>query len=218
MTTWKDISDQLSLLLNDDAKASFSENLRKAAFNRALQYFAVTHTAPLRTVTASAYAYAEGAMVSFPSDYLELPSGGVEIPTTDESTRSAWLEPVGITPGMQVPASGYMLMQSGIYLTEIPVANVRLWYFGIYNKAVNDASDVDVPLWAEWAVVNLTCAYLLYPTMMSQASLRQFQTRREAGSPEDNPPRAQAIFFIRLYDQIVGKVKTQDRSTLYVPG
>ena len=68
------------------------------------------------------------------------------------------------------------------------------------------------------AIINLTCAYMLYPGMMNQQLLRQFQTRRDAGSPDDNPPRTQAKFLMMVYLDTVSKVKTQDRGYIMREG
>lgn len=212
MSTWAQIDSDLDIFLEDASRASYKEASRIAAFNRACQYFAVTHTAVFRSVVAEASAYAEGTIVAYPGDFLELPAGGVE-------TDSIRLEPGNVLiPGDGAPSGGvYMTLSDGIYLPG-GETQVRLWYYGTYTAVVDGATVVNLPTWAEWALVNLTMGYLLYPSMMNQQMLRQFQTRREAGQPEDNPPRIQAKFCIQQYHEIVGRVPPQDRSTAYTPG
>lgn len=212
MKTWGDLTAELDTLMDDETKTSYPESLRIAAFNRALEYFAVTHTALLRTVTASASAYAEGALIGFPADFLELPGGGVQIASSD---RFTWLEPAAISPGDYVSGDGYMVMAAGVYLHNAAIRDARLWYYGFYDRVSSEASVINVPPWAEWAVLNLAISNCMYPLMVGQSNLRQFQMKREAGSPEDNPPRVQAMYHFRIYSEIVNRVKTQDRSLLF---
>lgn len=213
MTTWQDISNELSTLFKDPNKSSYPEELRKVAFKRACEYFAVTHTAPLRTVSASATAYAEGVFVSFPSDFLELPGGGVQIPSTSNS-KGRWLQLASIIPGGEVPENGYISMSNGIYLFDKTITAVTLWYYGQYTVPSSDSTIVDLPPWSFWAVINLTAANSLFTRMMAQANLRQFSDKRDAGDPEDNPPRKQAEFFYKIYNEIVSRFRTQDRSLM----
>jgi len=208
---WQDLTDEISTLLRDDSKSSFPEPLRIAAFNRAAQYFSQTHTSLYKNVTAVATAYGNGAIVNLPSDFVELPGGGV---STD---RGRWLEPSPIIAGERVPSRGYQIVNDGIYLFDPDIKSVTLWYYANYNRVANVASLINTPVWAEWALMNLTMAYCLYPNMTGQASLRQFQPRRDAGDPEDSPPRIQSRFFINVYKEIVGGFPMQDRSILFRP-
>lgn len=211
MRYWQDITDELSILSRDPDKTAFSEALRIAAFNRACQYFSQTHTSLFKSVTAVATAYGSGAIVNLPDDFVELPVGGV---STD---RGRWLEPNPIIAGERVPTKGYQILNDGIYLFDNCIESVTLWYYAVYPRITSGISALTTPVWAEWALMNLTLAYCLYPNMAGQASLRQFQPKRDAGDPEDSPPRVQAKFFMNVYNTIVAGFPTQDRSILFRP-
>lgn len=211
MKTWGQIDSDLDFFLEDTSRQSYPEVTRLAAFTRACEYFATTHTAPFKSVTVSATAYGDGTLVSWPQDFLELPEGGV----ADEDGYH--LEPLQVVPGDGKPSSGYIAMGDGLYLPGAQSV-VRLWYFAHYTAVENSSTEINLPAWAEWAVLNLAMAYLLYPAMMNQQMLRQFQTRREAGAPEDNPPREQAKFLMGVYQDIVGRVRPQDRGLAFTPG
>ncbi len=208
---WQDLTDELSILLRDDSKTSFAETLRLAAFNRACQYFSQTHTSLYKNATAAATAYGDGAIINLPDDFVELPAGGISAGT------GRWLEPKVVVPGGRVPTNGYTQIGDGIYLYDSTISEVTLWYYANYDRITSAVSMLKTPSWAEWALLNLTMAYLLYPNMTGQASVRQFQPKRDAGSPEDSPPREQALFFMGIYRDIVSSVPAQNRSVLFRP-
>lgn len=211
-TTWSTLSASLDTLLDDADQASYSDTLRIEAFNRACQYFAITHTALFKNIAATAAPYAQGVLVAYPESLLELPSGGIQDIT---GRNSYWLEPTPLMPGEDTPTRGYTEIEDGILVYDTDTTDVRIWYFAGYRPIVDGTTVTNLPLWCEWAVLNLAVAYLMYPGMLSQQNLRQFQTRREAGEPEDNPPRRQAMFHMQVYRDIVSTVRQQERSLLF---
>jgi hypothetical protein len=211
-TTWTQINTELGVILEDTAAVSYSSDLRIACFNRAMEYFAVTHTALFKTASATADA---SCMIAYPEDFLDIPDGGVEVLW---KTKSRWLEMQELIPGTAIPKEGYAKMHNGIRLFTTEFEEIKLWYFSKYPSVVNGNSTILLPAWSHWAVMNLACAYMLYPGMMNQQLLRQFQTRRDAGSPDDNPPRTQAKFLMMVYLDTVSKVKTQDRGYIMREG
>ena len=212
MKTWASLDSDLDLFLGDADRTAYPEPLRRSAYNRAAEYFASTHTAVFRSVTATGSSYAEGTIVAYPSDLVELPRGGVSVLNADTSSSYFLQNTEQIIPGQQVDTGGvYVELGDGIYLPG-KQTTVTLWYYASYTPVADATTPVTVPQWADWAVLNLAMAYLLYPGMMNQQTLRQFQTRRDAGQPEDNPPRAQAKFCLDIYFQVVGNVAPQERT------
>jgi hypothetical protein len=211
MKSWGDLLTEFDALLNDSERKSYAEDLRKNAWQRACENFAISHTAPFRTATASAASYADGTLVTLPQDFLELPTGGVQ------AVGDGWLEPITVEPGGSIPNDGYLMMADGIYLPG-GYTNVRLWYYAHYPSVVDAATTFGLPTWAEWAVMNLAMAYMLYPSMMDQQLLRQYQDKSMAGRPEDNPPRKQALFLMTIYSDLIRTVSPQNRGMIYTPG
>lgn len=211
-TTWGQINTEIGILLEDTTAVSYSTDLRMACFNRAMEYFAVTHTALFKTGPATADT---SYMVAYPEDFLDMPDGGVEVLW---KTKSRWLEMQELIPGSGIPKEGYARLHHGIKLFTQEFESLNLWYFSKYPNVSGTNSVVYLPVWSQWAVLNLACAYMLYPGMMNQQLLRQFQTRRDAGSPDDNPPRTQAKFLMAVYVDTVSKVKTQDRGYIMREG
>lgn len=214
MKSWGQIDSDFDLFLNDSARTSYLEPLRIAAFNRACEYFAVTHTAALRSVTAYATAYAMGTIVSYPSDFIELPEGGVATMPTNIYPAYYLHEASSIQPGYQQVTDGqYVLLGDGIYLPG-GETQVTLWYYARWNTIASNSDLANVPPWSEWGVMNLSLSYMLMPSMMNQQLLRQFQTKRDAGDPEMNPPRKQAEYCFQVYQDMVASNPRQNRSLM----
>jgi hypothetical protein len=212
MAIWSDLNSRLNVLLDDSGlDPSYPEIRRIEAWNRAQNHFALTHTSMLRIATAITSDYVDGKKALYPTDYLEMPQGGVQ-------DGDFWLEPVALVPGERVSFSGYMLFPDGIYLPGFKKTSIKLWYFSRYAVVTAGTSNIEVPQWAIDPLLDLSMVFMLYPDMMNQASLRSFQARREAGDPEDNPPRRQAQFFLKLYQETVATVRPQDRSVLFRVG
>jgi hypothetical protein len=211
MKNWGEINTEFDSLLDDAQRTSYPTVLRISCFNRAAEFFAVTHTALLKTADATATASGDGTVVALPDDFMQLPKGGVQ-------TTEGWLEPAEeILPGQALPTTGYATMGNLLYLFAAE-AECTLWYYAKYPTVMGDGDYPQLPIWAEWAVMMLAMANMLLPSSMNQELLRQFQSRREAGSPEDNPPRKQARYLIELYNSIVMSVGQQNKGVLYTPG
>lgn len=216
MTTWATITAELSLFLDDSGKTAFADAVRLAAFNRAQELFAITHTA---TVSRKAdLVITDGTTFPIPSDLIEI--AGVRW-RQDANSKWVWLRPAERFATSVDADDGYVVLGSTIQIlsnrtnSDLATANIELWYYSGYTKMVADATVATLPFWAEWAVLNLCLAYLMYPLMVGQADLRRFQTKRDAGEPEDNPPKALAIYYARMYELIVSQFKKQDRSVGY---
>jgi hypothetical protein len=205
---WTQIDAELTLLLDDTTTAegqqlTYSVAARLEAFNRAQDYFALTHTAPLK-IYALAIANHRGTL---PSDLVQ-----VAAIKSDDTL----LSPSILVPGESAPADGYLQLDAtALHFFDSSLESVELWYYGSYASMVEpvEASDPEcsLPRWAQWPVVNLALAYITFPQQVSQATFRQFQSRREAGDPTDNPMRNQANWFMDVYLNALQGHKPQDR-------
>ena len=211
MNTWTNLTGEFDLMLGDTGAVSYPSTLRMQAFNRAMQYFAITHTALFKSATASATS--EG-YIDYPTDILVL--AGIEDSTIISNTTQ-WLEPQYVVPGQSLPKNGFIDMIDR-YKVFGGQDTVRIWYYSLWPDIVSSSDTAHIPKWAEWALVNLSIAYMLNPNIVGQADLRRFQTKREAGSPEDNPPKTLARYYVAIYNEIIARVPLQDRAILYRAG
>lgn len=206
MTTWAELTDELTLLLDDAGASSYAEELRIFSFNRACETFATTHTAPFKSFTATPSAMGAGSSVVLPADYIQV--GGVK-------RDNVWLRPNLLIPGEDEDTSGYVMVGDAIYFPDADLTDVTVWYYALYPSVANSSSVIPLPKWAEWPVLNLAIAYLLTPSAVGVADLRRWATKREAGQLEENPSRAQQLFHIQQYQTGIMRVKQQDREMLF---
>lgn len=206
MLTWAQINAELSTLLDDAGMASYAEPLRLTAWNRAQDFFAVTHTAKvLRADLALSPAPDNMLSAALPADLIEI--AGVK-------SENVWLRPARFVPGGQMDADSY-IENVGQILVPNNYTTIVLWYYARYAPLALPTDTTQIPLWSQWAIINLCIAYILTPHMIGNASLRRFQTRREAGDPVDNPSRTQAEFHINQYRALIANYKPQERDYIY---
>ena len=208
MTTWATIKAELGIFLDDSTATAYPEATRIAAFNRAQQFFAVTHTADIKSATPT---FTNGAF-TIPSDMIEI--SGIKVQDV-RTLEWRWLEQITIFPASELRDQGYFISDGKIYILDTDIQTPTIYYYTGYAQVTGDSTTITLPFWAEWAVMNLAMAYILYPYMVGVADLRRWQTKREAGDPEDNPPRRQAEYFWDIYKKMVGGFKIQDRGAGY---
>ena len=82
---WQTLSAELDYLLQDIAPSgatvgqaqSYPADLRTNCFNRAQEFFAVTHTAPMKIASLTAYtAFDDGLVAALPADLIQI--GGIK--------------------------------------------------------------------------------------------------------------------------------------------
>lgn len=209
---WGNINSELDYLLQDvpisGQAAAYSADLRVNCFNRAQEFFAVTHTAPIKTTALTTFTTwdEDGVVATLPTDLIQI--GGIKV-------EGVWLTPNQVVAGESTTTGWTQINKSQVYFGNVDQDDAVLWYYAHYTKMVNDNDTCGLPQWAEWPVLNLTIAYILTPNAVSQAIFRQYQTKREAGEPESNPPREQALYHLKAYYDEVTKVRPQDRESLY---
>ena len=230
-TTWADLTAQFTLLLQDQGATagtpSYPEPLRMLAWNRAVQYFAVTHTALLKTVKPSLVIDGDGLTVVKPDDWLQVAGIRIEntpileaivlpMPTDHTSaSQGYWLRSSLFIPGDIPDTTGFSDLGTSLYFADKTVKNAVVWYYAFYPTVVTSTDPLSIPFWAEWAVVNLAISYMLIPFAVGVADLRRWETKRDAGQPEDNPSRIQANWHQKIYFDAVTHHPGQIREIAY---
>jgi hypothetical protein len=219
MKTWNEINAELLTLLGNSASL-YTEPLRRLAFNKVMEYFAMTHTALLSGVLAAGVASDSGGADLVFADGSAAPGGMITPPCAPIHIQTAdgWLEPRDFVPGAPTAVDGYTYTGAGIKVWDGSTEEVTVWYYSFYPDIVDTSSVCLAPSWAVLPLEMLCHVFLLNPSMMAQENLRQFQTKREAGDPEDNPPRAQANFYFRMYRDLIGFAKPQTREMMFNEG
>ena len=224
MTTWAELNSELSLVLDDSTRASYSDALRLSMWNRAQEFFAVSHTALLKRVTLTTAATDDGVSVALPADFILAHSVKVNKWADDSyilipgqvSITKKWLRTTKMIPGDSEDNTGYMILPNTIFFpcTVRGPSEVVMWYYAFYNKVAGDTTILAVPEWSIWPLIHLTISYILIPAAVGVADLRRFETKRDAGSPEENSSRAQAKYHMQQYQDFIGRFKGQDREVM----
>jgi hypothetical protein len=194
---WATLRSEIRDLLGDNKDSgvrAYSDPLLLGAFNRAMDHFAVSHTAEIADVTLT-----DVASWTIPAGFIQV--AGVQNDTGE------WLSRIQI---FNSEYAGYVVASGQI---RFPAGNLtgKLSYFKLYTHIVAEADVIAVPEWSIVGLAHLTIAYSLTPKAVEQAAFRRYQDQREAGQPEDNPMRKQAQFHMGIYKEHVGLVRPQDR-------
>lgn len=204
MSSWLDIDTKLSLMLDDADKAQYPDAFRIVSFNLASDFFAQTHTAPLKSTLLSEFA-GSGAVLSLPLDCMIV--AGVE-----DIANKRFLTPVVIQGGYDSFTDGYIEQSDGVTVFTELAEGCRLWYYSFYSSVVDDTSIVQSPRFAEYALIMLAMSLLLNPDMLGEASLSRFDSSRDKGTPEQSAIRKQAQWYFEQYIKSLNGIPPQQRS------
>lgn len=211
---WSTFRGQLRRALKAVANTkTWGDDELRDYLNAGLVRFAA-HTAPARRVAFTA----EGGpltQVALPDDLLAL--GPVWFP------RRVLLAPIAVVPDSAFPSETVTTtsLPTGYYRWPDEVLNftqalpegqtTEIFYWSYWPEVAEDADPLTVPRWAlealEWFVV--------YKAMgkhgVGQAMLGQWDTKQDAGKPEDNPLQRYAQFAWGEYQKVLADHPAQDR-------
>ena len=217
--TWATLKAEIGRRLNDTSHSSYGADLLLDLVNDALRHLASAHTglASDFTITGDGTTYA----FSLPSNIVDSENSGVY---AVQWTEQRWLEEQPYWHGMQFPSSSRDTGSSPNAYTLWPVDRisfgrvpgsgdtVTLHYIAYYPRVIGDTSTILVPVWAREALKCYVCGQAMCPGATKAAKLRQYQSRREAGKPEDNPLRVQGeAYMLRYYQMLAEHPRPQYR-------
>lgn len=197
---WAVLRDRIARKLNDPSYQKYSQQLLMDAANDALRHFAAHHTGVEREASLTG----DGTTDTFPlpTDVVDTYAGGVYAVKWSDGN---FIRETTHWPS-DSPNPEYILWPRGyIKFTETPSngATITLYYVGYYTEITDDSTVVEVPNWAIEAIEYRTMAGALDPGIVKRAELGQYQSRREAGGPEDNPLLRAAEYFLKRYDKLL---------------
>jgi len=204
---WQDLNKQLSLLLSDleaGGTPQYPYEFRKAMFNLASDYFAQTHTAPLKS-ESSAVSLEAGAVIPLPANCMV-------IAAVENKYAGKFLIPNIFRPGDDSFSDGIIETSEGIQVFCALSNGYRLWYYSFYPHVAEDTDALLHPQFATYALLMLTMALLLNPDMLAEASLSRFDSKRDNGTPEQSAMRKQADWYFRMYEHSLQGIPPQQRS------
>ena len=212
MLTWATLKAQIGRRLNDEAHTKYGADLLLDLVNDALIHFASVHTG----LKSNFDIPGDGVNYQFdlPQNIVDSENAGIY---AVQWTNQEWLQEQPYWHGMKFPSTSTTSSSSPVAYTLWPASKITfgripavgdtivLHYVAYYPDVIDDTSTMPVPKWAREAVKCYVCAEALGPGSVKAAQLRQYQSRREAGKPEDNPLLKRADRFALRYYQILSE-------------
>jgi hypothetical protein len=220
MTTWKQLEAKLRGQLQDTdvSNATWSPDELRGYANAALDELS-GHTARQRvhslTVEVSTL------VLEMPADLLALGPVSVAVPGTLEKQLMVPIErrPGGTYP----PDSSLSVRENSYYEWPVGVLNfmrslqagtaVSAGYYAYWPEIQTDSDVLGIPRWMEGAIYWYVLASAMYKPGIQAAQIRQYNTRRDSGSPIDNPLLEFSKYAMRRHAEILASHPHQDRSS-----
>jgi len=217
--SWTDFRARSVRMLadSDREKPTWDDDDLRDYVNEALEDVA-WHTAQLKTYSLSLKAVTQ---IDLPEDFLAL--GPVWV--TDMLNNKILMEQARLVKGqtyavlaqssqtmMMLYPRYYQWPDGKLSFVSPLTATLSLDYYGYWDEVVDDDSQMTVPRWMLEALKWVILEKCMHKQAIGAAMLRQYNTKQDSGSPEDNPLLKQAADFHRKYEQVLASHPTQDRS------
>lgn len=222
MTTWADLRGRLRRALQDtdlDSPSWTNEDLADYV-NAALAEIS-SHTARQRLFANQPGGQAL-TQVTLPSDFLAL--GPVQA-SLNASLIRYMLKPVERSPGVSLPSTvvvsatlvdaTYYEWPAGTlnFTRPLPASTVlSVGYYAYWPRIERETDYLGVLRWMEDALYWHSQASAMAKPGVLAATIRQYNTRRDSGSPNDNPLLEYARYAMKRYNTILAEHPHQDRS------
>lgn len=141
----------------------------------------------------------DGATVKY-IDAVHLQAGTswpVASPTT---VQGYWEWPTGVLTLGFIPKSGQ---------------KIGIQYFKIWDAPESDNDELAFPQYCEHPFAFFVAAYAMDAESTQSSSIRQWNTKSDSGSPEDNPLQRQSEYFMKQAHRLLSKIPSQDRENYY---
>ena len=208
--TWGALRTQIARKLNDSSMATYSADILQDAVNDALNAFAASHTgvASDYIITGDGTTY----VFDLPDDMVESENAGiyaVEFPEQGFIYEERYWHKVqwpSIERSTTSTPKAYVLWPVGkISFTQVPgTGDIVTLHYVAYYTTVDDIGDViAIPRWATEAIKCYVCAVALSAAFAKSGNIRQWNTREDSGTPEDNPLLRLSEHYMERYWQIL---------------
>lgn len=210
MVTWETLRTRISRKLNDADMRSYSASILLDAVNDALAAFASGHTGVASTHTLTGDG--TSSVFDLPSNIVDTEAAGI---VAVQWLNNKWLPRFEYFPGTDLPNDtisattapvGYVLWPADqITFTRIPKldASVLLNYIAYYSAVALVTDEISIPRWSEEAIVLYASAVAMEPTATKTGKVRTYTSRRDAGTPEDNPGLQLSRHYMNRYQLLL---------------
>lgn len=145
--------------------------------------------------------------------YVELPDDVYLVDALYSSKDAYWLKHLSLKSGPAIKIeqamwieypNGFVTLTSDTY----DGSYIDVYYFAPWIEATTSGSlteNLDTPSFADLALIYYACSYCLGSSAMQSSQLRQFNTKIDSGSPDDNPLKDMSMV---LMQRFMNEVKT----------
>jgi hypothetical protein len=126
----------------------------------------------------------------------------------DMGTAAVFVDDVLVTEGYAWDADEYLVLEAA------PTINVALRYYAYYPHPVDDADLLTIPQWAESIVRYRAASHAAIALAFDTANIRQFNTKRDSGTPEHNPLLDQQQWLESMYRLLLEQYAKLERENL----
>lgn len=137
----------------------------------------------------------EQGIVVTSGSLIDLPDDVYLVDAVYSQTDGSWLKHWSITPGATLPSNPLWVEYPSGFLTltsDCTDEVMDVYYYTTWTEVESSGSAVDnldTPPFADLAIIYYATSYVLASSAVSAAQLRQFNTKIDSGSPDDNPLR-----------------------------
>jgi len=136
---------------------------------------------------------------------LDLQSGKF-LPTVLPSVSNSWGEGY-------MDNNGWLEYPSGsiTFSASIPTDGATIYYHALWVKPVYDTDNLEVPDFLVAALCFYVASYCCVPKAYNSANIRQYGTRVDSGTPEDNPLMSMSNNYMKRFELEMSRVPISAR-------
>ena len=136
--------------------------------------------------------------------------------TLSEIADDQWWTNAVVTIGDSVEEDHYLASNGTSFTFDSDVEldtsdTVRVRYFAFYPIPTLDTDVIAIPAWAESALTHLVAYFALQNQAVPNASVNQWNTKRDSGNPEHNAVQEEQKYLWSMYMTIINLRSKQDR-------
>lgn len=141
-----------------------------------------------------------------------LPALAYPNPRTIKAKSWVYIEDVLVDKSLYYWSEGYR----DIVWIAPPVKDFEIRYYAYYDLPINgtetDELLVDIPDWALGIVRHRIVSHILSMSSIETADIRQWNTRRDSGNPDNNPLADRMMASEKMYKILIDAVPSQNQN------
>jgi hypothetical protein len=162
----------------------------------------------------------DGYQFNLPADFYQV-EGVTESVLTSHNTRlHGRYAPLETFKAREIPDSNlnfWSLFPQGkiTFSWKIDLAaGARMYYAATWEKPTNDATNLETPEYALTAISLYAASNCLLGKAVAAANIRQYGTKVDSGSPEDNPMLTASTYLQRVFEVAVQRLPVMPRGVI----